>query len=228
MIRRRILDPLLALLGLLALVPMLCWALLADDSGGGDDDDGDDDSDDDDGGDDDQGDDDGDDEPTVEELKAENKRLLNALKRAKERAKKPRPDPTAGKDGDGKDGDADNAGAKALERANTKILHAAARADLVAAGVPAKAAKRAVRLLDLDDVTVDDDGEVDEDELADAIEQLREEMPELFGGGKDDDDADDGKRRRAGKTNTGRGEGKAPAKTWAHELLENAGVPRRR
>jgi hypothetical protein len=41
-----------------------------------------------------------------------------------------------------------------------------------------KAMKRAMRLIDLDDLTLNDDGSVDG--LDDAIDDLKEEMPSLF------------------------------------------------
>lgn len=60
--------------------------------------------------------------------------------------------------------------------ANKRILRSEVKA---AAAGKLKNPALAVRLLDLDDFEVDDDGNVDEDEIADAIQELLKENPEL-------------------------------------------------
>lgn len=60
-----------------------------------------------------------------------------------------------------------------------KVVNQAARAALTGAGVQSENVSRLVRLLDLDEVQVDDDGEVSE-ELGLQIEQLKSELPQLF------------------------------------------------
>lgn len=60
-----------------------------------------------------------------------------------------------------------------------KVVNQAARAALTGAGVQSTNVSRLVKLLDLDEVQVDDDGEVS-DELAQQIDQLKAELPQLF------------------------------------------------
>lgn len=76
----------------------------------------------------------------------------------------------------------------ALAAANKRIIRSEVKA--AAAGKLANPAL-AVRLLDLDDFEVDDDGNVDEDEIAEAIEDLLKENPYLAaqGGGVQFDSA---------------------------------------
>lgn len=68
---------------------------------------------------------------------------------------------------------------KYREDSNARSIASAAVLALGEAGFTGRA-RRGVRLLDLAGVTVDDDGNVDEDELLDAIEELKDESPELF------------------------------------------------
>lgn len=68
---------------------------------------------------------------------------------------------------------------KFREDSNARSIASAAVLALGEAGFTGRA-RRGVRLLDLADVTVDDDGNVDEDELEDAIEALKDESPGLF------------------------------------------------
>lgn len=78
------------------------------------------------------------------------------------------------------DGDADQIQAKAdaaaTARANTRILRSEVRA--AAAGKLINP-KDALTFLDLDQFEVDEDGQVDEDEIADAIDDLVKERPYL-------------------------------------------------
>jgi hypothetical protein len=66
----------------------------------------------------------------------------------------------------------------ANEKANTRIVKAEARGALAQAGVSKERVARAVGLLDLKGIDVDDDGEVDG--LDDAIDALKKDWPELF------------------------------------------------
>lgn len=59
------------------------------------------------------------------------------------------------------------------------VVNQAARAAMSEAGVQSSNVARLVRLLNLDDVQLDDDGEATEG-LSDQIEALRTEMPQLF------------------------------------------------
>jgi hypothetical protein len=68
---------------------------------------------------------------------------------------------------------------KFREDSNARSIASSAVLALGEAGYIGKA-RRGVRQLDLTGVTVDEDGNVDEDELLDAIEDLKEESPELF------------------------------------------------
>lgn len=96
--------------------------------------------------------------------------------------------------------DAEKAVAKAKEEGKTEVL-AAANARLVKAEVRAAAAGKldptlAVRLLDLEDFKVDDDGEVDTKAITKAIDGLLKEHPNLAanGNGRPAGSADGGPR----------------------------------
>lgn len=170
-------------------------------------DDDDDDEDDDEDLDDDDEDEDEDDDDladmTPEELKAELKAVQGQLARssssnAKKRqalkkkeaelieARKPKAAPKAKPKGDD-DGDApdldavrEEGKAAAKAEAQTLIKKAEARGALKAAGVPASQVAQLVGLLKLDDIDVDDDGEVDEVSLDDAVTALKKAWPALF------------------------------------------------
>lgn len=176
----------------------------ADDGGGNDDEELDDDEDDD------EDDDDPDADKTEAELRAELVAARRALKSANDssaskrgklkaaRARvaaleaagvggKPKPD---GDDDGAVDLDAVRAQATraATAAANGRIIKAEARGSLKAAGIDPKRVERAVGLLSLDDIDVDDDGTVEG--LDEAIDDLRREWPELFA-------AAAGRRRRS-------------------------------
>lgn len=102
--------------------------------------------------------------------------------------------------------------AEAAAEANSRIVKAEARGALKAAGIPGAQVGRLVGMLKLDDIDIDDDGEVDEDSLGEAIESLRSDWPQLF------PDKDKRKPRErvsgAGDTaGTGRGARKPPTTT---------------
>lgn len=67
-----------------------------------------------------------------------------------------------------------------LAEANKRIVRSEAKGALRGAGVPAERVAKAVGLLSLDDVDVDDDGDVDEASLESAIDALKKDWPELF------------------------------------------------
>ena len=156
------------------------------------DDDEDDDEDDDD---DDEGDED--DDKSDDELRAELKRTREALKktnlqskkrrqtlREKEReleeARKPKQKKKSDDDDDDSpDLDTIRHEAKSEgEKAGTlRAKKAEAKAALLGAGVPSERVVKAVGLLDLDDLDLDDDGL---DGIDDAVADLRREWPELF------------------------------------------------
>lgn len=61
-----------------------------------------------------------------------------------------------------------------------RVKRAEAKTALIAAGVSRERVGRFVGMLNLDDIDVDDDGEIDEDALDEAIEALKEDVPEAF------------------------------------------------
>ena len=196
-------------------------------------DDDDDDSDDDDSDDDDDDSDDDDDEEDDDEfadlseaeLRAELKKAteslnrgasstaakrkkIRELRREVEEARKPKPAKKGGKsdDDDAPDLDAIREAAKAEARteADTRIKRSEAKAALVAAGVSREQAADLVGFVKLDDLDLDDDGEVEG--LDDEIERIQKKYPTFFakaprrrresvaGGGRDTDG-----RKPAGK-----------------------------
>lgn len=163
----------------------------------------DDDEDDDLGDDDDADDDDEDDDPDAEksedELRAELKAVRDSLSKASGSSKKKRDRIKAleadlvtartakpAPDADGKpaapDADAIRATIEAelKEKADTKVKRAEARGALRSAGVPVEQVGDLVAMLKLDDLDVDDEGEVEG--LDEAIDGLKKKWPQLFGG----------------------------------------------
>lgn len=67
---------------------------------------------------------------------------------------------------------------EAEKKYHPQLVNLAGRNALLAAGVPSGKVKRALRLIDMDDVEIDDDGEVIG--IEDAIDELKDEWPELF------------------------------------------------
>jgi hypothetical protein len=138
-----------------------------------------------------------------DELKAELRKTREALarsssanaakrKRLKQReaelleARKGKP-ASKGKGKGGEDEDApdldvvrEQARAEVKAEADTRIKKAEARGALKAAGIPAAQVGQLVGLIKLDDIDVDDSGEVDEDSLDEAIDALRKSWPQLF------------------------------------------------
>lgn len=162
-------------------------------------------------------------ELSEDDLRAELKRTRESLSKASGSSKAKRdkikklnaeldearkPKPKKAKDDDDDDApdlDAIREEARREERraSDDRVRKAEARGALKAAGVPLARVSKAVGLLTLDDLDVDDDGEVEG--LEDAIDALREDWPELFpkrtkrrqsvAG-----DADDGKSKRRALT----------------------------
>jgi len=127
-----------------------------------------------------------------------------------------------GKSGDDAGGKPDaerdrEADERAFTRYRPVLVRAAAESALVRAGAKPDRVGRLTRLLEVDDVAVDEKGSVDADDLAAEVDRLKEEMPELF---KGDDDEDDRKPKRpAGSRRVDGGRsGKAPAMSSAARL----------
>jgi hypothetical protein len=95
------------------------------------------------------------------------------------------------KDDAERDRDADE---RAFTRLRPTIVKAEAKGALVQAGAKPDRVARLVRLLDVDEINVDEKGNVDEDDLQAEVERVKEEWPELF---KAADDEDEKPRRRA-------------------------------
>ena len=155
------------------------------DDGGGNDDEGD--EGDDEGDDDEDEDDDPDEGKTEAELRAELKAMRASLTKANASSAKRRKREAALKaelakrgasSDDGDDGDASKVDAAALQRAaDERVAKVAARAELRSLGLEEGKLARALRLIDLGDVVVEGD---EVDGLDDAIDALRDEVPELF------------------------------------------------
>lgn len=170
-----------------------------------DDDEDDDDDSDDDEDDDDEDDDDDDDELDEDEAKAELKAVRAALKAANaqgakrrtsvkalktrlakaerdlaaSRTSKPKADDDKGTEVD-VEAVKSSAKLEAEQAAEVKVKRAEVRGALRAAGVKADVLDKAARLIDLDDLDVNDDGSVDG--IDEAIADARKSVPGLFGG----------------------------------------------
>jgi hypothetical protein len=106
------------------------------------------------------------------------KKLAAALKKARAERNEARKKLAEARKAADDTGKGDQKGAdEAVARLTGTLVRQAAVTELIAAGLERDAAKRAVRLLDLDGVEVDSSGDVD---LDDQIEGLKEDFPELF------------------------------------------------
>jgi hypothetical protein len=165
-----------------------------------DDDEDDEEDDDEDSEDDEDEDDDPDDELTEDELRAELKKVRESLSKAGgsakskrdrikrltrelDEARKAKPTKDDDKGGDGKvpvDVEAVKAEARreAEAAANDRVKRAEVRSALRSAGVDKDSLASVARLVDLDDLDVDDDGNVDG--IEDALDALRKQLPALF------------------------------------------------
>lgn len=88
---------------------------------------------------------------------------------------------------------------EADERAHARyrpvLIRAEATAALVRAGAKPDRVTRLSRLLDADEINVDEKGNVDADDLTEQVDKVKEEWPELF---RTDDDSDGKPARRPG------------------------------
>lgn len=110
---------------------------------------------------------------------AKRRKALRERERELEEARKPKPKKKGDEDDDGPDLDTIRHEAKAEgEKAGMlRAKRAEAKSSLLAAGVAPERVGKAVGLLDLDELDLDDDGL---DGVDDAIEDLRKDWPELF------------------------------------------------
>lgn len=112
-----------------------------------------------------------------------------------------------------RDRDADE---RAFARYRPTIVKAEAKGALVQAGAKPDRVARLVRLLDVDEISVDEKGNVDEDDLQAEVERVKEEWPELFRGDEEDDKPS---RRPAGSRRVDGGRtGKPSAQTSTAKL----------
>lgn len=142
----------------------------------------------------------------ADELGDAGKKALDAMKakwRA-ERDKRRELERAQAKDGD--DSEADKKAEQAIARANERIIKSEVKA--AAKGVLADA-EDAYRFLDLDQFEVDDDGNVDEDEIAEAIQNLVTQKPYLA--------VQDGRRFR-GSASSGAGNSTKPGQLTLNDL----------
>jgi hypothetical protein len=176
-------------------------------------------------GDEDEGDDDPDEGKTEEEVRAELKATRDRLTRVNAEAKRRRlkakereaaagkhkgkPKPKADDDGDEDDDDSERRQAETEAKWKGRVVKQAAKAALATAG--ATKPERLLRLVEVDDLDVDDDGDVAG--LDDEIDRLKEEYPELF------------RKRRAGRVETGdRSEGKGTRKPQSASEKQAAAI----
>lgn len=94
---------------------------------------------------------------------------------------------SGGKKGEGEDDEAaknrinamlDKAREEGKNSFKPTVIRMAAKTDLMAAGARSSVVDRLVKMIDTDDVDVDDDGEID---VTDQVMQLKKDLPELFG-----------------------------------------------
>lgn len=133
--------------------------------------------------------------------------------------------PKADTDGDKLDADQIRRDARreAQQSADTRIIRAEIKA---AAGGKLADPSDAVRLLDLSHFELDDNGDLDEDEVADAIADLLRRKPYLAAGSKNDDDEESPRRRRAPRPDRSqgpRGSAVSDSKEQALEQLARRG-----
>lgn len=126
--------------------------------------------------------------PTKEEYT----RLQNQLKKVNAEAKKHRLAAKSAKDSvEGDDEAVSNARKEVEDKYRPMVLKSALREGLKDAGLLGDPA-RLLKLADLSDIELDDDGNVNEDDLDEVITSLKGDYPELF------------KKNRPGSADTGR------------------------
>lgn len=123
---------------------------------------------------------------------AAKRKRIKDLRRQLADSKKPAPKSTPKAGDKGGKGDAEPVDPDAIRaaveseattKANERIVKAEARGALkgvLGANATKGQVSKLVGMLDLKDIDVDDDGEVDEDAIEDAIEALRKDWPQLF------------------------------------------------
>lgn len=77
--------------------------------------------------------------------------------------------------------DAEKAANDAVARANQRLVLADAKVAAVTAGVKGDRVDKFLRLVDLDDITVDDDGTIDTKAIAKAVKATLDDLPEFKG-----------------------------------------------
>jgi hypothetical protein len=114
--------------------------------------------------------------------KEEWEKVQRTLRKRKEEAAQARREAAQARDaaaGKGK-ADDDDAVAKAQEASDNRARRSAGITALVEAGLTKAAAKDALPLLKLDKLAVDADGDVDDDDLEDAVSALKAKFPGMF------------------------------------------------
>lgn len=159
--------------------------------------------------------------------KDEHARMVRALARRKSERDTARRELAAAKAG--KPGKGDSTGAADSEDAtpgtdpDARVKRLAGIAALASEGMTRDQARAAVRMLDLSDVEVDDDGEADG--LEDAVADLKARFPAMFTRAEDDEGST--RRRPRPRTSGGRsadgGNAKAPDDKHTDRLLKAAG-----
>jgi len=150
---------------------------------------------------------------------AKRRKALRAREAELEEARKPKPkSKPKDDDDDGPDLDTIRHEAKAEgEKAGTlRAKKAEAKAALLAAGVNPARVSKAVGLLDLDELDLDDDGL---DGIDDAIEDLRGEWAELFAKKRQKRQSVAGERDADGERPSRRGKAKSASELAAAKLL---------
>jgi hypothetical protein len=116
----------------------------------------------------------------------------------------------------------DDAPAAPATDPDVRVKRQAGIAALTDAGLSRAQAKTAVRLLDLSGLEVDDDGEVDDDDLEELVEDLREKFPAMFGAGASNGATKRTPRVRTAPTRAGAPTDDPTART-SRALLRSAG-----
>lgn len=107
---------------------------------------------------------------------------------------------------------------RAFTRYRPVLVRAAAESALVRAGAKPERVGRLTKLLEVDDVAVDEGGRVDADDLAAEVDRLKEEMPELFKGDDDEDDRKPSRRPAGSRRVDGGKSGKPPVTSSTSRL----------
>lgn len=152
---------------------------------------------------------------------AKRRKALRERERELEEARKPKPKKSGKADDDDDDGpDLDTirheARAEGSKEGITRAKKAEAKAALLGAGVNPARVVKAVGLLDLDELDLDDDGL---DGVDDAIEDLRKEWPELFAKKRVKRESTAGTQDRDGERESRRGKAKTASELAAAKLL---------